>query len=243
MAAFRGLWIVACFLGCGLGWASDVAVPHGYRIYKRFALPREVAGVDGTLQLLVDRSLSRHVLSHYGQYDEDLEAGARRPKNGILRYVTGRGDIVSTLRLDQPVANLEPYSEAKDGKAFFVLTEDWSIGFGSYNGPISNLVVVSDGKISKVTAKMAGKNKSRLISVMRSGKNNWKKVKSTIFPDILEVNCHPDFNSPWKDIKFQVTYSRFHFDGYEWTVREHTVSGFWEDEMRTFPPENLFPKG
>ena len=135
MTILKGFWIatLGCFLGCGLAWAGDAAVPPGYRIYNQFALSREVAGIDGTLQLMVDTNLSRNVLSHYGQYIEERGAGDRRPKNGILRYVTKLGSVVSTLRLEQPVANLEPYSVAKDGKEFFVLTEDWTIEFGSYN--------------------------------------------------------------------------------------------------------------
>jgi hypothetical protein len=233
-------------VGLGIAVASSVsigALSTGYRIYKQFSLPAQVAGAAGTLQLLVDKRLNSRTLTHYGQYAQDRldHPESRVPKNGILRYVNVSGEAVSTLKLEKPVVNLERYSESKGDTELFVLTEDWGIEFGSYNGPISNLVVVSGGHISKIETKVGGGTKREKISLMRSLKNGWKKVKGGEFPDILEVSCHPDFDYSGPDARFQVTYSRYHFNGGEWMVKTRTVSGFWEDEG-SFPPERLFPK-
>lgn len=177
----------------------------------------------GTIQLLVDSRITK---------ETDFESVPENAKKGILRLVGTSGSEVSRKLLEKPLARIHPLNGRAGNKIFFFVTEDWSIHFGSYNGPISVLHTIDGDKIIEAEEK---------ITLMRSLKTNWKIKESGQdgFPEIFEVRCRPDFNRSGDQVKFKIRYSRFLFDGTRWKQKTREVEGFWEDEG-TFPSETNF---
>ncbi len=127
-------------------------------------------------------------------------------------------------------------------KTFQFETIDKSIGFGSYNGPISTLYSIENNKRVVVNS-IDERGHKRPIELMKSLKTNWKIKENgkNGFPELLKVRCRPDFAASSEDeTKFKVTYSRFLYDGTQWKRKDRELAGFWEDEG-VFPSENLFP--
>jgi len=206
-------------------------VPKGYRHYKKFPL----AEGGKTVELLVDKRLTDSQLNQLGK--KLFKEGYR---NGLLRLMAGDNEI-SQLQLKKPIVNLETIPGWPDKNPYFLVTEDWSASFGSYNGPITSLVSINQGQLVEAESKTANENKPTKIELMRSLKTDWKLIKGTTtsFPEILLVTCRPNVDDP--DGEFLISYVRFYTDGQRWQEKRRKVQGFWENNG-TFPSESLFPK-
>jgi hypothetical protein len=214
-------------------------IPNGYRLYKKFPLTdTSVNGTGGSVQLLVDSRLSDAVLTQEEDKIDILQN--LRPQKGILWLISDKGGLLSKRDLEKPIVDLAPFPQRLGENPVFLLTEDWSAGFGSYSGPITTLVCIENGRIEDVTALNSRTKKASKIVLMKSLKTKWKIDLKNKSPQILEVKCRPDTRTSLENLKFLVTYSRYRFDANGWTFKEHQVSGFWEDEG-DFPKESLFP--
>ena len=131
------------------------------------------------------------------------------------------------------------------GGPVFLLTTDQSIGFGSYNGVITQPFQVVGGELHWAAIEGAA-HEERQVSLMRSLKTSWKAEASPDKHglDLFKVACRPDFKDTdgQHDIEFTVSYIRYHFDGRRWTKFVRTEPGFWENEDDSdFPPRRAFP--
>ncbi|MGA8939409.1 MAG: hypothetical protein WB439_09615, partial [Acidobacteriaceae bacterium] len=119
---------------------------------------------------------------------------------------------------------------------------DYSAGFGSYSGPITNLVEVKNGRLQWVEATDARTGKRGTISLMESLKTRWKFVdaRGGKGKQILLAECRPDWSSAKDDPDFRITYARFYFDGTRWFVTKRTVKGY-SDFEQGFPSRVNFP--
>jgi hypothetical protein len=217
--------LVAAFLLLAMPLdAIPQAPPKGYKIAKEFKLDPAGDGVNGFLQLLADRRLKKR-------------------KNGILRMISLEGKMLFSKTLEKPGVDLEVFHSKTGDNTLFFLTEDWSIEFGSYNGPITFVVAIVGGIPIMLEARDE-KGAHRKISLMRSLKTVWKTVANHgAVPQILKVSCRPDFETkPDEEMRFITTYSRFVQVAGEWKVFEKHSAGLWEDEG-VFPPLKAFPKG
>ena len=188
---------------------------------------------EARLELLTDKRVKP------GMSDEDA-MGLPPAK---LRLFRADGTLAQekTLERSRAFLKMAPPLYGEAGQETYLLTVDYSVGMGSYNGPITFLVEVTSGAMRYVS--VGGKP----ITLMRSLKTDWKfapiksgGVKST---DILEVSCRPSETAksdanPNND--FTVSYRRTHWNGVKWTRREKTKTGFWEDDG-AFPSVALFP--
>lgn len=200
--------------------------PTGYRVVKTISLP--TAGT--TLELLIDTTLKP---------DTDDEA-AYDKKLAILRVVRADGRVVQELPLERSRATLTPVV-LQGTQMVYQITVDYSVGAGSYNGPITFWLEMVKGRLRYVS--VDGKR----INVMSSLKTDWKLVPSPggRGKDILEVACRPSptigDSSGTSDKDFQIIYTRFSYNGNSWKRKTAKHYGFWESDG-TFPPLSRFPR-
>ena len=203
-----------------------------YAVRKTIPLTQSQNGVTGRMELLTDTRIKLDM----------SDAATSDFSKAKLRLVSAAGAVLQEKTLERSRAYLEvsPPLYGNTARQTYLLTVDYSVGMGSYNGPVTFLVEVTNGAMRYVS--VSGKP----IALMRSLKTDWKfapiksgGIKST---DILEVSCRPSETAksdanPNND--FTIFYRRYHWNN-QWTKREKTKSGFWEDDG-TFPPLALFP--
>src|SRR5207248_8089345 len=130
-----------------------------------------------------------------------------------------------------------------DSRLTYLLTVDYSAGFGSYSGSITSLVEVKSGRLRWVESTDAKTGNTGKIRLMESLKTTWKFVDA---PDgkgkqILFAQCRPDWSSVKDDPDFTTTYARFYFDGAKWLIIKRTVKGLSEFDQG-FPSRKYFPR-
>jgi hypothetical protein len=236
--------------------ASGQAVQHseqagtGYAVILRSPLSKTSNGIDGYLELRQDARLTpklRALLWGTGNVDIDENRDlaifkSEPPRNASIRIVDQAGKVLEEQALERPLAKLRTAKLYGDSRVTYLLTVDYSAGFGSYSGPITNLAEVKGARLRWVEALEAIGGSSRKISLMDSLKTTWKFVDS---PDgkgkqILLAQCRPDGSFVGGDQDFKTKYARFYFDGTKWVVLERTVRGFTEFEQ-SFPSRRYFP--
>ncbi len=206
-----------------------------FAVRKSIPLTQTVNGTMGRLEFVTDARVKSGM--------SDAETTDFAPAR--LRAVTPNGAVAWEKKLERSRAELEtapPLYGTKTARPTYLLTVDYSADMGSYNGPITFLVEVVDGKPRYASVQ------NKPITLMRSLKTDWKfwpeKSKPGRATDILEVACRPNSAAKLSDENmdndFVVIYRRFHFNGRGWTKREKSRVGFWEDDGK-FPPVSLFP--
>jgi hypothetical protein len=193
-------------------------IPSGYHVQKEISLNKE-----DTLQLLLDIRVNKKT---------ELEEIPENAKKAVLRILKNKSEVSRKI-LEKPKADIELLNGKTGSKVFFFITEDWSAGFGSYNGPISVLYTIKRSKLIKATTK---------VELMRSLKTNWKvkELGRNGFPEIFKISCRPDFDNSKEDMKFKIAYTHYVFNGANWSRKDREVKGSWHSG-EDFPPEKLFP--
>jgi len=164
------------------------------------------------------------------------------PRNAVIQVVDRSGKVLDAKTLQRPLAKFRTGQLYGDSRLTYLLTVDYSAGFGSYSGPITNLVEVKTGHLRWVESTETTTGSTGKISLMESLKTTWKFVDA---PDgkgkqILFAQCRPDWSSDKDDPDFRTTYARFYFDGTKWLVIERTVKGISEFDQG-FPSRRHFP--
>jgi len=213
--------------------AANANIPSEYRVQKEIKLSSS-SDLVIIIQLLMD--------NHINQKTE-YEAIPENARNGMVRLLGTNGIEAFRKQLEVPKGDIELLKGKLEGKTFLFITEDKSIEFGSYNGPISVLYSVDANKLTKVFVTDETTQKQGSMELMRSLKTNWKVKEKGLngYPEVFQVSCRPDFSQVKDEIKFKVNYSHFLFDGTHWKRKQRQVNGFWEDEG-SFPGEYFFPK-
>lgn len=160
-----------------------------------------------------------------------------------LRIVDQDERVLKSFRISGRDRRLSRVVGNWSGGPIYFISGDESIGFGSYNGIMTQLFQVMDGHLHWVMAEnSSGKEQ---VHLMKSLKTHWRAEissnQSTL--DVFKVACRPDFEkSTDSDPKFTVSYIRYHFDGKSWQTLAKTEEGFWEHEDDSnFPGKQLFP--
>jgi hypothetical protein len=202
-----------------------------YVEYQRLPLSKKLHGVDGSLVIVRERSLL--AAEQYSFDDHETSCNARLDLEG------NDNNRVENLPLERPIARIETVRLIGGRPDSFSLTVDYSSGAGSYSGPGTRFFDVVAGSIQWVQANDETTRKTGEIHVARTLKTEWRLVPYGKNQDILEISCRPAFNDATDDT-FAVTYSRYRFNGYDWTHYSRSETGFWENEG-DFPEEALFP--
>lgn len=208
---------------------------HKSPVTERVALNKGVHGVDGWLRIVSDTRLTTEMKKRlWGVGWDGLESddplrkmlSTKPPVNAKLEIVDSRGQIIESDQLERPVAEIEgsllPTSDT------FLLTVDYSVGFGSYAGPSTSLVDVRNGKIIWLKAVDADSHKEEPITLPVTLKSDWKFVSTAGKRDILQVLCRPDFTGGKND--FNVEYVRYRFEDGRWIKFARTEKDIWESD-------------
>jgi hypothetical protein len=158
----------------------------------------------------------------------------RPPIRSKLSILDNAGKVIAERVLETPLAKLEALNAAARSGRMFLLTQDYSMGAGSYNGLVTTLLTVSDAGFHEPRALDTGSHHEEPIRLLKSLKSDWRVVQHESGPEIFSVSCHPSRNG-----KFVVDYARYSFDGSQWLEYKHEAAGFWESDQQ-FPDASAF---
>lgn len=219
---------------------------QSYIVTQTLNLRRELNGVDGVLRLLIDARLNAHVReelwgkggwSFVFSPESELfkEFSGAPPANSKLEARDNTGKLLAERTLEKPLAKIEEWRQTSTGVRYYLITEDYSTGFGSYNGLRTCLVQILNGAIKDVSAVNVVTHQEEPIRLMKALKSNWKVVTGGNSVAILYLSCLPT-----EDGQFRRKYARYSFDGTRWLEYERFDKGFWESD-EPFPPRSAFP--
>jgi hypothetical protein len=220
---------------------------------KSLTLTTESDGFDGRLELLEDARITPDFeKTLWGSGGPDLALDEKDPiyrtlattplRHAVLRLIDTRLKVVAEKALDREQARIS-FRQLHPGGRTILVTTDLSAGWGSYSGPLTELLEAAGGTLKTLTARNAQSGLSEPIRLASTLKTAWKLTPMTSGrnsqKDILEVACRPDFDAKEAG-SFIVTYTRYHWDGKGWIVLTRKLSGFWEDDG-SFPASGQFP--
>jgi hypothetical protein len=214
---------------------------EGYRIFQALDLNSYSNGIDGSALILVDGRLDglRGVIkkdpySGIETLDVQPDPSAwflpqQDVNEALLLIVDQRLRILYAERLGRESARLDRVFLYPDrSKSTFVLTRDYSIGWGSYNGPISYFLEVSGTGIRYILPH----------GLMASLKTAWAIVPTNSAAEILSKKCRPDLDkSDSRLMEFKIIYERFTFQDGSWHATLREQSGCWESVTALDPKE------
>jgi len=220
-------------------------------LHQSLSLSEKMDGLDGFLEVLRDERLTPDDLKVLQEHDPEsnLLDGPRfkssPPQVGVVQLKDRAGRILKTLSLEKTYGNLTTKDLRDGGKRVIFVTQDYSAGMGSYNGPISQVLEVSPTSMAWAEARKSGVGRAVKISLMQSLKTGWGYGPSTQAKgnDILKVSCRPS-DLANGDISFKTTYSRFHRESKNWILTQKVENGCWENEGldgRDLPDQKKFP--
>ena len=214
---------------------------EGYKIFQALDLNSYSNGIDGSALILVDERLD----GLQGEIKRDSYSGIETldvvpdpsawfvpqqdVNEALMLIVDQRFRILYSERLGRESARLDRVFLYQDrSKPTFILTRDYSIGWGAYNGPISYFLEVSGSGIRYILPH----------GLMTSLKTAWAIVPTNTVAEILSKKCRPDFDkSDSGPMEFKVIYERFTFQDGSWHPRLREQSGFWEYSTSLDPKE------
>jgi hypothetical protein len=231
-------------LAAGAG-SPQTASPE-YATIQAFALQQKENGIAGTLELFLDRRLSRSVQDQLwgkGNWsfvfppDSNLyrQFSNRPPVNARLRIADRAGKVVASRDLQTTLAKLQEWNPSTDSNQVFLLTQDHSAGFGSYSGLGTTLFMVSGSAFREVKAFNTESGQEVEIRLAKSLKSDWRIMRRGDKAEILSISCHPKSHS-----QFVIDYARYSFDGEKCLVYKREAEGVWESDD-PFPKRSVFP--
>ena len=230
-----------------IGLLAAVSV-HGQTmtVVQRLPLHKDAYGVEGWLEVLTDARLSQNLRKEmWGvgdwpfvlpQNDPRRKVFSRQPPlNAVVRIVDRQSHVVEARTLERPLARIAE-EKMQGHHPTFMVTVDYSVGFGSYAGLSTFLLDISDGKLVWASAIDRASETTMPILLSRTLKSEWKVVPFGPNKDILRVYCQPGGDAD----QFVVGYVRYRFDGQRWIRYERIEAGFWEADT-PFPSSEAFP--
>ena len=222
--------------------------PDALVVLKRERLNKELNGVDGWVQVMIDARLSeklRKEMWGVGDWALVMSEGdpqykvfsAIPPQNAEVQIADLDGKLLAKEILERPLATIEQ-AKLQSDRPTFLVTVDYSTGMGSYAGPATLLLDVVNAKPRWLEATSSETGKRSVIRLPKTLKSSWMLKPSGAQKDILQVLCRPDdFGGT-----FSVTYIRYHFGGRAgWQMRERMKKGIWESD-EPFPEAMQFPQ-
>jgi hypothetical protein len=214
---------------------------HGYRVFQALDLNTYSNGVDGSALILVDERLEglrgaikRDPYSGIETLGVEPDPSAwflpqQDVNEALLLIIDQRLRTLYFERLGRESARMDRVFLYQDrSKPTFVLTRDYSIGWGSYNGPISYFLEVSGSGIRYILPH----------GLMTSLKTAWAIVPTDAAAEILSKKCRPDFEkSNSGPMEFKVIHERFTFADGSWHAALREQPGFWETTTSLDPKE------
>jgi hypothetical protein len=208
-------------------------------------------GFDGKLELLEDSRLTPELdKTLWGAGGPEMALDENDPlykqlasaplQHATLRLKDRHGKGIKEMTLDREQARISVQTLHPVHRTILV-TIDLSAGFGSYSGPLTELLDVSHGKLEFAMAQDAHSRTEKPLYLANTLKTAWRFSPASndvaTQKDILEVACRPNADA----IVFYTTYTRYHWNGSEWISVSRRSAGMWESDQ-PFPAASRFPK-
>ena len=246
MARETQLALFALLMGTTAIFAQD----HGLKVKTTIQLTMATDGFDGTLELLEDERLTLKLENALWQTggpglaldpsDPLLKQLTVPPlEHALLRLTDVQRNVIAELALERELARTQ-IATLHAGFRTILVTTDLSAGFGSYSGPLTELLDLSRKKLEIATATDLQTRATEPIHLASTLKTAWRfsPVPGSRSPqkDILEAACRPNADGS----KFSTTFTRYHWTGASWVVHTRKSQGMWEAD-EPFPPASKFP--
>lgn len=207
----------------------------GYNLYQSLKLNKFSNGINGALLILLDKRvkgimgelkfdgykdiITPHFESNFGEQDIDFD----KLKQALLLVVDERLKILYYEYLGRESARIDRvFIYPNKNRTTYILTRDYSIGMGSYAGPISYFLEVNEHGIQYIL------NKKGFTVTLKS---MWLIKQFGTDSEILYKRCRPDsVNSYTGDVVFLVYYDKYFLKNGTWQSKHHQKMDFWENE-------------
>jgi hypothetical protein len=199
---------------------------------QKILLTKKSDGIDASLEVWRDKRLSTADINLMREHDPDndptrsLKFQKIPVKPAIIALTSNGSDdshTIQLLPLEKPYATIN--DKYIDGfKRIFLITQDFGIAFGSYNGPITQLLEINGNSMNWVKTLDKRSNINVQISLLRSLKSAWNFDPKT--NDILQIRCRPSDSLD----TFITYFSRYHHNDRGWTLITRSEPMFWEAE-------------
>jgi hypothetical protein len=238
-----GLFAATIWIISSCAYAPKPSAPD-FIVHQTLVLTQKSDGLNGSLEIVRDSRLTETDIQILQAHDpstnpDNFPGSDNKPiKPARLLLKASDGQLIQSLTLEKPYANMEAV-DIGAGTRTFLVTQDFSTGMGSYNGPVTQVLEATPNSID--WAKVRGKTSP--ISFMRSLKSDWTFAPTPDGKDILSADCRPDANAD----HFYTTFSRYHRSKTGWVRVARTEKLFWEIEGNigesdsTFPSRKKFP--
>lgn len=196
---------VTCWISLAIVFAASSGRPQSteaqYVVAQTVDFHQKDKDVSGTLQVLIDIRLSESVQKElWGNGDWSFvfpsdsnlykDLANHPPIKSRLRLMDSEGKLVAKRDLERPLAKLQVLNPTVEAGQFFLLTQDYSVGFGSYNGLITTVLRVTDATLQEINALNIVSRQKEPIRMMKSLKSDWRAIQLEGVPEILSVSCH-----------------------------------------------------
>jgi hypothetical protein len=235
-------------------------LPPVYVVRKAIALAAS-DGVAGRLELLEDARITPAIRPElnmggmeYACVEPDTPplraacASARRTRfrGAMVRLVAADGRVLDTRTFERELGDIGFQHLYGTTRRTYFVTNDLSIGMGSYAGPVTRLAEVRGGRLRWLRATDVRTGAAEEISLVSTLKTEWRVVPRQRGPgrDILMFLCRPDPNAALSDSTdraFLLIYERDSFENGAWRLHRRSEHGFWEQGDDPFPPRRRFP--
>ena len=223
-----------------------------YFVTQRLRLTSSSNGLNGWLEVLIDSRLTPELQKQmWGTGDWLFVLGegdpryaifkAKPPRSAQLRISSSDGKQEDkTLTLDRPLARIKEAQLVRGRTSFFVAV-DYSAGFGSYAGTLTQPLDIIGGQFLWGKSNSTVSKTAEPIRLPENLKSAWKPVPfRNGNKDILLIFCRPA-KPGVADGNFMIGYVRYRFNGQYWVTYRQERKGMWEADQ-PFPPTSSFPQ-
>ena len=252
----RALWIFAIptlwLSAQGQDLSSRAGVgtlDAGYVVYQRIRISQQAQGIDGELQLLQDARLPTtprtNLWGRLEPFDFLSSSRSDRAQNAILRIVTKDGGVTEQKRFERALAEMEEVRLYGDARVSYMVTVDYNVGFGKYNGPGTSILEIVGGHLTPLEASDKATGKREPIELLMSIRAAWKLGDARqgrardIFYAVCAVKSSP--GDATLDAPLERVYRHYSFDGSKWIMAARHEKGCFEFYDPDFPDLKLFP--
>lgn len=163
----------------------------------------------------------------------------------MLRVVTPAGQELGAQELERALAEISLVRLYGGERPTYTVTVDFSVGSGSYGGPVTRLAEVTRGRLVWLRAVEPRTRHDEEIRLPATPKAAWQfsARRGGSGQDILLVACRPvgpTGSAHAGGARFTISYARFAFEGTRWRRYERTEPGCWESDS-PFPTRSKFP--
>ena len=254
--------VLATLHGVGAGAAP---LPGGYVVRDSILVPTEASSAGVRLDVLEDERLTPALCdSLWGSAELDIvceeDDSLPEPYASLCASIRSRPLLPALVRLIANSLVVEQWTMKREqtrlaiehlypgDRPTFLVTVDYSIGWGSYAGPSTRFLELRDGRAHWLQAVDTRTGRADTVQVASTLKTKWQFLRlEDGGKDILQAACRPDFDR-WEkarkrgkeDDSFLIEYLRYHFDGRQWVKRVRTEPGY-SDFEEGFPNLAKFP--